>query len=116
MKKLISMVLVCSLLISLLTIPVGAETNKNKGKNEINTTKIQQIINKAEEGEKETFSEAKKTEIEDILTCLGEKGFDLDIVSINRIEADGTVIYEEKFSEDFSSYFRLIVKSSWTLE
>lgn len=64
---------------------------------------------------KETFSEAKKTEIEDILTCLGEKGFDLDIVSINRIEADGTVIYEEKFSEDFSSYFNAWKSKNETL-
>ena len=31
--------------------------------------------------------------------------FDINIISIHRIESDGTILYEEKFSDDFSSLF-----------
>lgn len=102
MKKYIAMILTCSLLLALLSIPAGA-TNANYAKNASVNAQVPQVIESFEnEG---NLSFAQKQEVSATLCDLAEERFDISIISIDRIESDGTIVYEEKFNEDFSSFF-----------
>lgn len=65
--------------------------------------RIQQMIESYESTGNLSF--VQKQQISTTLHDLAENMFDIDIISIHRIESDGTIIYEEKFSDSFSSFF-----------
>lgn len=96
------MVLTCSLLLSLLSIPVGA-VNASQSRSLSVNSQIQQVIESYDIAGNLSF--AQKQQISTTLHDLAEKMFDINIISIHRIESDGTILYEEKFSDDFSSLF-----------
>lgn len=102
MKKYIAMILTCSLLLALLSIPAGA-TNANYAKNASVNAQVQQVIERFEnEG---NLSFAQKQDVSTTLCDLAEERFNISIISIDRIESDGTIVYEEKFDDNLSSFF-----------